>query len=488
MSEGTPGTEGGLKRRLGVIQTSALLFAGVGATGGVVSLWTFSYGTSGPAFFWGYPLVALLVLPVCLVWAELASHYPFAGTFFEWPRLLLRGIRSAEEIGWWIGWLYLFGLTLTLTALYIAVANAMIAFAGWHSSTHLQVEIALICLVVCLVVNVSGIERVGKIGVLGVLGELVAVGIIVTLTLILGADHSPTLLVHTPGQSFSKWIPGFIGAGVFVPIWNLYTFEGAGLLGEETKDAARSAPRAILFTLLGSTVIAMYIIFTFVLTTKHPVAAMSAANPIQSNIERVLPTWCAKLYEFVVVEVLFLSTSALLTYASRQLYGMARARELPAARSLSRTLRINGAPWTSLILVAIVSALPLFISSNIAVLVGGTTAEVYVAYCLVLLIVVVARFRGWPQKPAPFSLGRYGMAISIAALLAALAIGVDLFWPRDSTNPVWHGIRAGYWMLGVPLALGIVLRLATRFRQSPANDPIDDTLAEIEKEVLIEAR
>jgi hypothetical protein len=33
MSEGTPGTEGGLKRRLGVIQTSALVFAGVGDTG-----------------------------------------------------------------------------------------------------------------------------------------------------------------------------------------------------------------------------------------------------------------------------------------------------------------------------------------------------------------------------------------------------------------------------------------------------------------------
>lgn len=456
MSETQDATSGGLKRRLGVLQSTALLFAGVGASGGVYSLWTFSYGTAGPAFFWAYPLVGAGVALICLVWAELASHYPFAGTFYEWPRLLLGG-RTGKRVGWWIGWLYLFGMTVTVTSIYPAIANAAIALFGWTSSPHLVTELSLLLLVASFIVNATGIDKLGSLGVLGVAGELLAVGVIVTLTLILGAHQTPAVLFDTGGQSFSAWVPGFLGAALFMPIWALYTFEGGGLLGEETKHASHAAPKAILVCLGATLAVAMYVILAFILSTKDPTGAMKAANPIQDNINAVLPNWCSKVFLFIVMEVLFLSGSAILTYASRQLFGMARAGELPASRLLSKSLR-NGTPVASLTAVSVLSALPLLISSDVAVLVGGAAAEVYVVYVMMLATILVARLRGWPYEAAPFSLGRRGKLVSAAALAVAAAIALDLLWPRDATNPVWHlGIRSAYWMVGIPILLGLVL-------------------------------
>ncbi|HSS42723.1 MAG TPA: APC family permease [Solirubrobacterales bacterium] len=470
-------TVGGLRRRLGLIQSAALVFAGVGASGGVYTLWTFSYGSSGPAFFWAYPIVAILVGLICLVWMELSSQYPFAGSFYEWPRLMLGRTRAAEPVGWWIGWLYLFGMTAALVATYVAIATAAIALFGWTFSPRLEVIVALAAMALVFLCNISGIERLGKLGVIGVLGEFVAVGVIVTLTLILGAEQSPTILTNTGGQSFNAWLPGFIGAAAFMPIWALWSFEGAGLLGEETKDARRIAPRAILIAFIATVGVAMYIVFAFIISTKNPTAAMAAASPIEDNINRVLPNFCSKIFLFVVVEVLVLSANSFLTYTSRQLFGMARAGELPGSSFLTRSR--NGTPWASICVICAVSVLPLILSNEIAVLIGGTTACAYVAYVLILLVVVISRLRGWPSESAPFSLGRWGLLVSVGALLAAIVIGANLLWPRDSTNPVWHlGIRAAYWMVAVPILVGALMRLGRRLtlRPEPVGDPVDREL------------
>ena len=207
---------------------------------------------------------------------------------------------------------------------------------------------------------------------------------------------------------------------------------------------------------------------------------MSATSPIVDNINRVLPTAFSKIFLFIVTEILFLSAGAFFTYTSRQMYGMARAGELPASRFLSQTR--NGVPWATVIVVGVLSGLPLVISNKIAVLIGGATAEVYIAYFLMLAVFLYAKLRGWPPQRAPFSLGRWGTLVAFLAVLVAAAFAIDLAWPRDSTNPVWHaGIRAAYWMIGIPIIVGIVYRIAVRFRPAAGVvDPVSEMAREEE--------
>jgi hypothetical protein len=69
-----------------------------------------------------------------------------------------------------------------------------------------------------------------------------------------------------------------------------------------------------------------------------------------------------------------------------------------------------------------------------------------------------------------------GKVVSAAALAVAVAIAVDLLWPRDATNPVWHlGIRSAYWMAGIPFLLGVVMWVfrPKAVREQLIPDPVD---------------
>src|SRR3954466_2079289 len=109
------GRDAGLKRKLSGLTTGAMTYACVGATAGIFSLFAFSLSSSGPAFFWGWLVVALSLLMMCLAHAGRAAPYPFAGSLYQWPMRL-----AGRRTGWWIGWMYL-GALLALLPSYAIV-------------------------------------------------------------------------------------------------------------------------------------------------------------------------------------------------------------------------------------------------------------------------------------------------------------------------------------------------------------------------------
>jgi amino acid transporter len=74
---------GNLKRALTAVTNGAITFAGVGVFGGLFSLYGFSMSGVGGSEFWGWPLVGISVGSMVLVFAELASKYPFAGSMYH---------------------------------------------------------------------------------------------------------------------------------------------------------------------------------------------------------------------------------------------------------------------------------------------------------------------------------------------------------------------------------------------------------------------
>ena len=178
---------------------------------------------------------------------------------------------------------------------------------------------------------------------------------------------------------------------------------------------------------------------------------MKSASPIQDTITNSLSGGFAKLYLVVMAWVLFLAINMLFTAICRHIFGMARAEQLPFSGALSRT-RANGEPWVAVIVISVLTSLPLIIiTQNLTVLVTGAIAAIYVPYVLVLGITLIARLRGWPRAAAPFSLGRWGIPVNVAALVLAAATLVDLVWPRVATNPVWKlDIRVSDRLIGIP--------------------------------------
>jgi amino acid transporter len=114
---------------------------------------------------------------------------------------------------------------------------------------------------------------------------------------------------------------------------------------------------------------------------------------------------------------------------------MVRNRQLPASRWLSHISPRTHEPVRIIVVAAILAMLPLVVISKIPVIVAAITTLILVPYVIVLATLLVRRLQGWPKAPAQFRLGRWGLPITITALIWAVGVTLVAAWPRETTNP-----------------------------------------------------
>src|SRR2546422_1268487 len=149
-----------LRRTLGVFSSCPVAFTAIPPSPGIFALFYLGLTTIGGVFFWSWPIVALGQFIIALSFAELSSHYPVAGSVFQWTKYL-----SGKTYSWFAGWIYLFAGVLTVTAVCVTLPLALIpAFnnMGWHmaNSLHNQRIFAIVTLVVITVMNIFGVRLV----------------------------------------------------------------------------------------------------------------------------------------------------------------------------------------------------------------------------------------------------------------------------------------------------------------------------------------
>src|SRR5439155_426110 len=156
----------------------------------------------GGAMFWTWPVVVLGQLIIALNWAELSSHYPVAGSVFQWTKYL-----AGRTYAWFTGWIYLFAGIITVAAvvatLPIALIPALNSMFGWHLNTTLgsadQGAIALITLAVISVLNIYGVRLVAIVNNTGVIFEILGM-VVFAFVLALFHNHQGVgVIFHTQG-------------------------------------------------------------------------------------------------------------------------------------------------------------------------------------------------------------------------------------------------------------------------------------------------
>src|SRR5437588_13076870 len=119
-----------LKRSLGVFSSFAVALAYISPSTGIFTLFVLGLTTIGGVFIWSWPIVAAGQLVIALGFAELASHYPVAGSVFQWTKYL-----AGKTYSWFGGWIYLFAGILTVASVCATLPVALIpAFnnMGWN--------------------------------------------------------------------------------------------------------------------------------------------------------------------------------------------------------------------------------------------------------------------------------------------------------------------------------------------------------------------
>src|SRR5207245_1751613 len=110
-----------LKRILGFYSSFAVAFSYISPSTGIFTLYALGLGTGGAFFFWTWPIVAIGQLIVALNFAEVSSHFPVAGSVYQWTKYL-----SNRTYSWFTGWVYLFAGVLTVTAVDVTILIVLI--------------------------------------------------------------------------------------------------------------------------------------------------------------------------------------------------------------------------------------------------------------------------------------------------------------------------------------------------------------------------
>jgi len=446
-----------LRRTLGFLSNFAVAFSYISVSTGTFSLFYLGILAGGPAFFWSWPIVAAGQFLVALNFAELASHFPIAGSIYQWSKRL-----SGHSLGWFTGWIYFFAGVLTITAVAFTVPIPLLAIFPNIPATILglnnAVFIALVAIVVGTLINILGVRLVSIVNNIGVVAEIVGM-IGFALVLLIFFNHQPLSFlftgspVHASALGSGDWTPGFgsayfgsFAAALFMSLFVIYGFDTAGTLGEETKDPQKNAPRGVLWAIGLSFIAGTLFLGGTILSIKnlnHIESIASGANFTQALpaiIKDALGTSWGNIYLGVVFIAVCVCTLAIQSATIRLMFSMGRDGRLPLGRIWGRVNPTFRTPLWAGIAVAILSALPFVYSQAIGVLVTGATGLIYLSYFMNNIASLGARLKGWPRVKAAFNLGSWGMVINIAALLYGGVMLVNFLWfgglRNIYTNPV----------------------------------------------------
>jgi len=453
-----------LKRSLGLGSSFAVAFSYISPSTGIFTLFALGLTTLGGVFIWTWPVVALGQFIVALNFAEVSSHYPVAGSVFQWTKYL-----SNRTYSWFTGWIYLFAGILTVAAVVATLPLALIPALnglGWHSlnaaSLHTQLVVALITLAVITVLNIYGVRLVALINNTGVVFEILGMFVFALVLLAFHNHQGFSVVTNSAGIHVA---PNTFLAAMFMSLFVIYGFDTASTLAEETRDPRRAAPKAVLYSVIGAFVIGGVFLLGTLVAIPHLGVAMKAGYGPAQIIEANFSTAFATIYLLVVSAAIFVCCLSIMAATIRLCFGMARDNTLPVSKPLARVSPTLHTPVWTCIVIAVLAAVPFIKYSGVAIIAIAATGMIYLSYFLGNLVIMRARLRGWPKTSAPFRLGRWGLLVNVVALLYGGAMLINFAWPRPASNPKPNQtaglLSFGWsWLDGIPILWTVVVVIA----------------------------
>jgi urea carboxylase system permease len=424
-----------LRRTLGFLSNFAIAFSFISVSTGSYGNFGVGIGQAGPAFFWSWPIVIVGQFFVALVFAELASHFPVAGSIYQWSKRL-----SNRTLGWFTGWFYFWAQVVTVTAVAVIVAfvvDGIVAQDGFLDSpdptglTTMFTFISLLTLVITTVINAFGVRLLSLLNNIGVGTEILGMVVFALILLFFANHQSPSVLLDSAGSEAATgghYLPAF-ALGMFMALFVVYGFDTAGTFGEETVDAGRQAPRGVLWSVVISGVVGTIFLLAVILAIPSIPDAMKEGQgggfPIATTIQATLTyeifagITVGEVYLFVILVSVFVCTLAIQGAATRMMFSMSRDRHLPLGSIWGRVNSTFKTPANAAIAVGVLAAIPILVVGPLGgfTLSIAATGLIYLSYLLCNIGVLVARFRGWPRTAAWFNLGRWGKLVNIIAVL-----------------------------------------------------------------------
>src|SRR6266567_2971402 len=328
-----------LNRGLGTFSSFAVAFSYISPSTGIFTLFFLGMSALGARLWWTWPTVALFQFIVALNFAEVTSHFPLAGSVFQWTKYL-----AGRGYAWITGWFYIFAGILTVASvcatLPIALIPALNNMFGWSLNDALgsadQKVIALITLALITILNIYGVRLVAIVNNTGVVFEILGM-VVFALFLAIVHNNSGVGVIFQSSQAgnyaqfpASTTLPFFL-VGMFMSLYVIYGFDTASTLAEETRNPRAEAPKAVLASVIGAFVIGAVFLYACLLAIPNLHDAIKngfgPAQIIDANFGNAFST----VFLLVVAAAIFVCCLSIETSTIRLCFGMSRDDALPAS-------------------------------------------------------------------------------------------------------------------------------------------------------------
>src|SRR5437667_12650816 len=397
-----------LQRTLGLLSNFAVAFSYISVSTGTFTNQAVAFGVGGPAVFWAWPMVILGQTFVALNFAELSSHFPVAGSIYQWSKRL-----SNKTLGWFTGWIYFWAGVVTVTAVAATVPLVLSTIMGFDLASASPVPgldmwqfVGVLALVSTTAINVIGVRLLALINNIGVAAEILGMAVFALLLLFFANHQSPSVLFdasYTSGLANGNYFAVFM-VGMFMALFVVYGFDTAGTFGEEPLDAGRQAPRGVLWSVAISGIVGTIFLLAVILAIPSIPDAMKEGQaggfPIATTIQATLTYDIAgtgitvgEVYLFVILVSVFVCTLAIQGAATRMMFSMSRDRHLPLASIWGRVNSTFKTPANAAVAVGVLAAIPILVIGPLGgfTLSIAATGLIYLSYLLCNIGVFAAR-------------------------------------------------------------------------------------------------
>jgi urea carboxylase system permease len=438
-----------LERPLGTFAAFAISYGFVAVFTAVTALFFFGFAAAGPGFVWGYPLAAIPTVLICLCLAELAGQVPLTGSLYQWTRALTH----SRLLPWLTGCFFIAALltvvpvigptlqqvlTPVFNGLQLAGGSADIGTSTTKDGALNAVILGVMGLMFTTIVNIFGVRWAALVAKAVVIIELIACCVIV-VGFAFNIHRGPGVIFDSQGTGVGH-ATGYFGALLVALVAGAYLyfgFESAATLAEEVRNPRAVAPKTVIRA-LGLVILVAILLATFALMAVPNIKAPELATIGMPYIfQATLGKTVGDMLLLCVGIAVLGAITALQATAGRVIFAMARNDRLPFSSSLSRISPKWKTPIAPIMLIGVVGCALLFLNyGNTRIF--STIASVgivlyYISYLFVVTPMLMARLRRqWPPaRQGPyFSLGRWGFAVNLGAVVGSLGLIIDTAWPR----------------------------------------------------------
>ncbi|MBR8638366.1 amino acid permease [Streptomyces tuirus] len=436
-----------LERSLGLWQLTAIGVGGIIGAGIFTLAGTVANGTAGPAVLVSFLIAGVASAAAALSYAEFAGLIPKAGSAYTYGYAVL-----GELAGWFIGWDLLLEYTAIVAVVAIGISgyfsflvgemgadlpNWMLGAPGTGDGHRVDLFAALLCLLIAYLLNL-GIKNAARfetvVVVLKVLVVLLVIGV--------GVFHIDT-------AHYNPFFPYGVGGaftGAATVFFAVFGYDAMSTAAEESKDAQRHMPKAIIYSLVISMV--LYVAACLVLTGMQDYKDIDKESGFSTAFKSV---GLSGLADVIAVGAIIGILTVMFTFmlgVTRVWFSMSRDGLLP--KWFAKTHPTRHVPTRVTWIVGVASAaiagfLPIGEAAEL------TNIGILLAFVVVCAAVIVLRYRQ-PDLPRTFRTPWMPVVPAVGIVFSIWLI-TFLQWQTWARFAVWF-------------ALGLVIYFGYSYRRS----------------------